>query len=277
MTLGEHIARLRGEKQLSQGELADALGVSRQSVYKWETDASVPELDKLIRLSDLFGVTLDQLVKGEGQARDQTDPAPAPAPGGIPTSRMVLGGVLLSAGILGILLLTLLAGLGGLLFALLFLSPLVLCGVICLKARRHVGLWCAWAVYAPQQIYWSWATGLTWKTVRWSFLWTEEWNYMRLVIAWLMLAAMVGLVTATLYSFRRLRLAPEGKNTALAAGMWCAAALLLLGADYVPALSVLGSLRWGLTAVPGLAALSAALALTLALVRGRREAREKKF
>ena len=275
MTLGENIARLRGEKQLSQGELADALGVSRQSVSKWETDASVPELDKLIRLSDLFGVTLDQLVKGEGKA--QATPAPSPAPGGIPTARLVLGGVLLAAGVLGILLLTLLASLGGLLFALLFLSPLVLCGLICLKARRHVGLWCAWAVYAPQQIYWSWATGLTWKTVRWSFLWTEEWNYMRLVVAWIMLAAMVGLVTATLWAFCRMRLAPEGKNLALAAGAWCAAALLLIGADYVPALSVLGSLRWGLTAVPGLAALSAALALTLALVRGRREAREKKF
>ena len=65
MTLGENIARLRAEKRLSQGDLADALGVSRQSVSKWETDASVPELDKLVRLSELFGVTLDRLVKGE--------------------------------------------------------------------------------------------------------------------------------------------------------------------------------------------------------------------
>ena len=62
MTLGENIARLRAEKRLSQGDLADALGVSRQSVSKWETDASVPELDKLVRLSELFGVTLDRLV-----------------------------------------------------------------------------------------------------------------------------------------------------------------------------------------------------------------------
>ena len=68
-----------------------------------------------------------------------------------------------------------------------------------------------------------------------------------------------------------MRLAPAGKNLALAAGAWCAAALLLIGADYVPALSVLGGLRWGLTAVPGLAALAAALTLTLALVRGRRQ------
>ena len=65
MTLGQNIARLRAQKNLSQGDLADALEVSRQSVSKWETDASIPELDKLLRLAELFGVTLDELVKGE--------------------------------------------------------------------------------------------------------------------------------------------------------------------------------------------------------------------
>ena len=68
MTLGQNIARLRTQKNLSQGDLADALEVSRQSVSKWETDASIPELDKLLRLAELFGVTLDELVKGELRA-----------------------------------------------------------------------------------------------------------------------------------------------------------------------------------------------------------------
>lgn len=48
MTLGQNIARLRTQKNLSQGDLADALEVSRQSVSKWETDASIPELDNWI-------------------------------------------------------------------------------------------------------------------------------------------------------------------------------------------------------------------------------------
>ncbi len=52
-------------KNWSQGDLADALDISRQSVSKWETDASIPELDKLLKLSELFGVTLDELVRGE--------------------------------------------------------------------------------------------------------------------------------------------------------------------------------------------------------------------
>ena len=65
MTLGQNICRLRTERGLSQGDLADALGVSRQSISKWETDASVPELEKLRRLSELFHISLDALVGGE--------------------------------------------------------------------------------------------------------------------------------------------------------------------------------------------------------------------
>ena len=49
MTLGQNICRLRTERGLSQGDLADALDVSRQSISKWETDASVPELEKLLQ------------------------------------------------------------------------------------------------------------------------------------------------------------------------------------------------------------------------------------
>ena len=64
MTLGETIRTVRSEKGMSQGDLADALDVSRQSVSKWETDASVPELDKLVKMCDLFGVSLDELVRG---------------------------------------------------------------------------------------------------------------------------------------------------------------------------------------------------------------------
>ena len=62
MRLGERIYRLRTEKGMSQGDLAEALSVSRQSVSKWETDGATPDLDKLIKLSQLFGVTLDELV-----------------------------------------------------------------------------------------------------------------------------------------------------------------------------------------------------------------------
>ena len=65
MNLGETIYKLRTEKQLSQGDLAEMLEVSRQSISKWENNSAVPELEKLIRLSEIFEVSLDELVKGE--------------------------------------------------------------------------------------------------------------------------------------------------------------------------------------------------------------------
>ena len=74
MSLGTNISRLRAEHHLSQGDLAEALTVSRQSVSKWETDSSVPDLDKLVKLSQVFGVTLDELVTGAESLRVRYTP-----------------------------------------------------------------------------------------------------------------------------------------------------------------------------------------------------------
>lgn len=62
MTIGQRIAQKRKEHGLSQEALGEALGVSRQSVYKWESDSALPEIDKLIALSKLFNVTIGWLL-----------------------------------------------------------------------------------------------------------------------------------------------------------------------------------------------------------------------
>ncbi|MCI9120056.1 MAG: helix-turn-helix transcriptional regulator [Oscillibacter sp.] len=61
----EKLLELRRQKGLSQEQLADRLGVTRQSVSKWESGAALPELGKLIALSDLFSVSVDYLVKDQ--------------------------------------------------------------------------------------------------------------------------------------------------------------------------------------------------------------------
>ncbi|MFA5537245.1 MAG: helix-turn-helix transcriptional regulator [Bacillota bacterium] len=63
MNLAEKIQQLRKRNNLSQEQLADKLGISRQSISKWESGQSVPEVDKIIQLSDIFGVTTDYLLK----------------------------------------------------------------------------------------------------------------------------------------------------------------------------------------------------------------------
>ena len=65
MTLGEKIARQRKELNYTQEQLADILGVSRQSISKWESDIAYPETDKLIELGKLFDCSMDYLLKEE--------------------------------------------------------------------------------------------------------------------------------------------------------------------------------------------------------------------
>lgn len=62
MTLGQRIQELRKGLNLSQEELGEKMGVSRQAISKWEGDQTIPELDKLIALSKLFGLTVGQLL-----------------------------------------------------------------------------------------------------------------------------------------------------------------------------------------------------------------------
>lgn len=65
MTLGQRIQKGRKEAGLSQEELAEQLGVSRQAVSRWENDNGYPEMEKIIRLSQIYQVRLDYLVGNE--------------------------------------------------------------------------------------------------------------------------------------------------------------------------------------------------------------------
>lgn len=148
MTLGERIAYYRGALGLSQGELAEKLGVSRQAVSKWETDAGLPDLDRLIALSGLYNITLDELVKGSAPSPAPADgtqaaafppeaspaaaekPAEKPASGGQKTVGYILLGVGLLCAVLALFLN----------WALLIPAGyLLICAVLCLTLRRYAG------------------------------------------------------------------------------------------------------------------------------------------
>ena len=64
MNIADRIQHLRKARGLSQEELADAVGVSRQAVSKWESEQSTPDIDKVVALSDYFETTTDYLLKG---------------------------------------------------------------------------------------------------------------------------------------------------------------------------------------------------------------------
>lgn len=69
--MADRIQYLRKTKGISQEALADKVGVSRQAVSKWESEQSIPDLEKIIIMSDLFGVTTDYILKGIEPAADK--------------------------------------------------------------------------------------------------------------------------------------------------------------------------------------------------------------
>ena len=75
MSIGERIISLRNEQNISQGQIAKALNVSRQAVSKWENDLSSPDTLNLIRLADLLNTDVEYLATGKSLP---TSPSPAP-------------------------------------------------------------------------------------------------------------------------------------------------------------------------------------------------------
>ena len=70
MEIGRQIKKYRLELKMSQEELADKVGVSRQAVSKWESEQSTPDIEKIIIMSDFLGVTTDYILKGIEPAAD---------------------------------------------------------------------------------------------------------------------------------------------------------------------------------------------------------------
>ena len=77
MSMGSKLAQARRKNNLTQEQLAEKLGVTRQAVSRWESDAAYPETDKIVRLSQLLGVSCDWLLQ-EGEE------VPAPSGGTAP-------------------------------------------------------------------------------------------------------------------------------------------------------------------------------------------------
>ena len=78
MIFNEKLRMLRKEKGLSQEDLADLVGVSRQAMSKWESGQTYPEMDKVVMLSEIFGVTIDSMVKDKETEKDDENDVSAP-------------------------------------------------------------------------------------------------------------------------------------------------------------------------------------------------------
>lgn len=88
MKFGQKLQQLRKARGWSQEKLAEQLGVSRQAVSKWEVDAAQPDVQNVLQISSLFGVTVDYLLREEESAIPGTKKEPtAPEPFEEPVSQ----------------------------------------------------------------------------------------------------------------------------------------------------------------------------------------------
>ena len=247
-------------------------------ISKWETDTSVPELEKLIQLSEVFHITLDELVKGDTTPEHETSENSEPEYKGAPpqpvqveiqkssNTQKIVGIILLCFGALVLLLLTVL---GGVLSGLLFSSPFILCGIVCLVFKRNAGLWCAWALLFAVNIYLRYATGIRWSLVLLTPIYEPSMNYMRLAFAWIELICYVAIVIVTVMRFRNKPLDPT-KNRLVLLAVGCVA----LALTYIPvtlgSLSTIAQLYYIFTDWVRLVLLTIILTNAVRLLRSRR-------
>ena len=177
MTLAEKILSLRTQRGMSQDDLAEKLEVSRQSVSKWETAQSTPDLDKIIKLANLFGVTVDELVR-DGAAPQPPEPPEAKViyvereKRGL-TPIQTLGVVAEGTGV-GLSL----VGLMGAPVLILPGAALVILGLPLLLAKKHPFLVEGWLVLAMSWLVCGPHTGMTpsklWRGLEWIYYYFAE-------------------------------------------------------------------------------------------------------
>lgn len=300
MSLGTNLYTLRQRAGLSQDALAEKLQVSRQSVSKWETDASVPELEKLVKLSELFHVTLDELVldRPAGAAPENAEagtaqseaapPLPEPAIDVIrPMTGARLAGVILLiiAGV-GTLLGLFLAGFG----ILFFTVPLCLPGILCLVCRKRPALWAVWSAVLMAEVYLASVSGVTPARII-TYLWHPELLETAPPAApWVSGALLLVdalMILWTVLSFWKAALPRNAKTVSLAAALWLLRLVILPAASYLvfehllipPAVTtasewhrieVIGNLANLLLGVPRLPLLAAAVTVTALILKPSR-------
>lgn len=150
MSLGERIYTQRVAHNMSQGDLADALDVSRQAISKWENNMSTPELEKIAAMSDLFGVTTDYLIKGTEPVKETVEATPVVNEASRQSEETYRLGIMLIGVGAACTVLVLLFDMGLLTFITAYM---VLAGILCLVCKRSLGLWLSGTAFLFANIF----------------------------------------------------------------------------------------------------------------------------
>ncbi len=221
--ISEQIYLYRTKCGLSQLELAEKLDVSRQSISKWETGAAFPELPKLVKLCEIFGVSLDEFVSDEKPKEEIHTPEVQyiyvkPEPKSI--IKPIIGAIFLVPALFMLLLLDLISG-------ILFAIPCVISAIVCFRKTKHTALWCAWAWFFYADFMMITSTSIHWSYLYNASIWKHNSNIAIIsLFAFLLLAT---LMIATVFAFRKYDFDFSAKkNIPLAVGVLTTPALYSL-------------------------------------------------
>ena len=221
MNLGETIYQLRTTQNMSQGELADRLNLSRQSVSKWENNSAVPDLDNLIKLSEIFGVSLDTLVKGNSTQTDNTITAADAAPSASSLQSLsiqkIAGLLLLCMSFISFLLITISTNL---LSGLIIGAPFLVFGIICLVCKKHTGLFCAWTGYVCFDLFLRMSSGAGWSAVFAFSRYAENDLLPFFIIAWILFLSLISLLIVTIRTCTKEKCSVEKKLKSKTFVLW---------------------------------------------------------
>jgi len=141
MSIEESIYKLRKKNNLSQGELASKMDVSRQSISKWETGQSVPDLKNIIKLSEIFNVTVDEIVKDKNinESKEENNKLEYNSKNFKYQRNKTLGYIFMAVGALICIISVFLIPAG-----ILFGVPFFIFGIELVLIRRHIKLVISW-------------------------------------------------------------------------------------------------------------------------------------
>lgn len=199
-SIGERIYELRKKNNMSQGDLADKLDVSRQTVSKWENNSSIPEVEKISQLSQIFSVTTDYIIKGTAKETEQKSeeivPFPAPVQKKL-TGRTVAGIVLI---VLGAVVFVAFC------FNLKMLSLigvwLIGIGVLLILCKKHTRLLISWLSFILGERFCFYFTSVNMKSVFLDYYYSDQ-LMLQLIFAYVLWIIAAVLIVCTLVAISK--------------------------------------------------------------------------
>ena len=188
-SMGERLYKLRKKNNMSQGDLANELDTSRQTISKWENNMCIPELDKIIRLCEIFSVSSDYILRGITENTNEEKEQTIVKEQTVIIEKTTDIKTIFASGLLINAMFFLF------LFPKMFYIPVFFCAVAAtlLFCKKHAIYYSLWLVFACINIFCSTSTAGGMDMIFDSSVYTSEYTYLLIAsyLLWISLFALI--------------------------------------------------------------------------------------